>query len=101
MGWVRALLPAPLMNTHDLTHPLHLLGLERERSMGEKALTALGFVALGTLVGAAVGLLLAPKEGRQLRAQIRGHATGMLFSGKQTLTNGHARVDADPYSISS
>lgn len=96
------------MHTPDLTHPLHLLGLERERSVGEKVITALGFFALGTLAGAALGLLTAPKEGRQLRAQIAGKTTDMLFSGKQHLTNGHAknetavpRAEADPYSIGS
>lgn len=93
------------MNTPDLTHPLHLLGLERERSVGEKVIAALGFIALGTLAGAALGLLTAPKEGRQLRADILGKTHGLfLFSGKQHLTNGHAKLkpaDADPYSISS
>lgn len=96
------------MTPNDLMHPLHLLGLERERSVGEKVIYALGFFALGTLAGAALGLLTAPKEGKKLREDIYGKTTGMLFSGKQTLSNGHVKngtskpkADQDPYSISS
>lgn len=92
------------MNSTDLMHPLHLLGLERERAVGDKLLTAFGFFALGTLAGAAVGLLLAPKEGRQLRAQLRGKSSHLLFSGKQHIANGHAAappIDAEAFGVTS
>ena len=46
-------------------------------SSGGSAGTAITFLLIGLGVGAAVGLLLAPKTGRQLRKDLRrGYETG-------------------------
>ena len=50
---------------------LGLLGLETKSSMASDVAGTLGTFAIGMLVGAGVALLLAPKEGRALREDIR------------------------------
>ncbi len=49
---------------------LHLLGLETRRGPSEVLLPALGAFTVGVLVGAGIGLLLAPKPGTQLRDEL-------------------------------
>jgi hypothetical protein len=49
---------------------LGLVGLERRRSAMEKVLPAVGWLGLGTALGAGAALLLAPTSGRELRARV-------------------------------
>lgn len=49
---------------------LNLLGLERRRTMQARALATAGLVVAGAAVGAAAALLVAPRAGRELRAQM-------------------------------
>lgn len=50
---------------------LEMLGLETKTSTGAWLAGTLGTFGLGLLVGAGLGLLLAPKPGRELRENIR------------------------------
>lgn len=50
---------------------LKSLGLEPRRSTAGLAFTALGVFGAGLIVGAGVGMLLAPKAGSELRSDIR------------------------------
>ncbi len=50
---------------------LGLFGLETKRSFTRELLGSLGTFGIGLLVGAGVGLLLAPKAGRELRHDLR------------------------------
>jgi len=50
---------------------LELLGVESRRSTGDKLATSLAIFGAGVLVGAGLGLLLAPKPGRELRSDLR------------------------------
>jgi len=50
---------------------LEALGLEERSSAFSVLLGAVGTFALGALVGAGVGLLSAPKPGRELRSKLR------------------------------
>jgi hypothetical protein len=50
---------------------LGMLGLEARRSHSNRLLTTLGTFGIGLLVGAGVGLLLAPKTGTALRQELR------------------------------
>ena len=56
------------MDKDDL---LGLLGLETKSSTSAWLAGALGTFGLGLLVGAGIGLMLAPKPGRELREDIR------------------------------
>jgi gas vesicle protein len=56
------------MDKDDL---LGLLGLETKSSTGAWLAGALGTFGVGLLVGAGIGLMLAPKPGRELREDIR------------------------------
>lgn len=56
----------------DLTKEdvLAAVGLSIRRSTTERVLSAVGFLGAGLLLGAAVGLLLAPKSGKGLREDV-------------------------------
>ncbi len=73
------------MDKDDL---LHLIGLETRRDTADTLLPVLGAFAAGMLVGAGLGLLLAPKPGNELRGDLRQR----LQSGQEYLTNAAGRV---------
>lgn len=68
------------MDKDDL---LNLIGLETRRDTSEQILPVLGAFAAGILVGAGLGLLLAPKPGNQLRDDLKQR----LASGQELLNN--------------
>jgi hypothetical protein len=49
---------------------LGALGLQTRRSAADYILPALGLFGVGVLVGAGLGLMFAPKQGRELRGDI-------------------------------
>jgi hypothetical protein len=70
----------------DKDELLGLLGLETKASMTSEVVGTLGTFAIGLLVGAGVALLLAPKDGRAMREDIRSK----IQRGKESLNNGSA-----------
>lgn len=50
---------------------LEVLGLETKRTTAESLVPALSAFAVGILLGAGLGLLIAPKPGAQLRDDLR------------------------------
>lgn len=72
------------MDKDDL---LNLIGLETRRDTTDELLPVLGAFAAGVLVGAGLGLLLAPKPGNQLRDDLKQR----LASGQEYLTNAVGR----------
>ncbi|MCY1015158.1 YtxH domain-containing protein [Pyxidicoccus sp. MSG2] len=73
------------MDKDDL---LNLIGLETRRDTADTLLPVLGAFAAGILVGAGLGLLLAPKPGNQLRDDLKQR----LASGQEYLNNTVGRV---------
>lgn len=55
----------------DKDDVLAMLGLETKSSTGAWLAGTLGTFGIGLLIGAGIGLMLAPKPGRQLREDIR------------------------------
>lgn len=55
----------------DRDDVLELVGLEERRSTSDKMVPALALFGAGVLVGVGVGLLLAPKPGKQLRSDVK------------------------------
>ena len=49
---------------------LDAMGLQRKTSVGEQILMTVGIFGAGLLVGAGLGILFAPKSGRELRSDI-------------------------------
>ncbi|MGZ3461468.1 MAG: hypothetical protein ACXU86_23500, partial [Archangium sp.] len=69
------------MDKDDL---LNLLGLESKKGPTDWMLPALGAFSVGLLVGAGLGLLMAPKPGVELRNDLRNRMQG----GQDSLANG-------------
>jgi hypothetical protein len=68
------------MDKDDL---LQLVGLETRKGPADWLLPTLGAFSVGMLVGAGLGLLLAPKPGAELRSDLRTR----LRSGQDSLAN--------------
>ena len=62
-----------LTNTYDsgVSNALDRLGLEPKRDPNDMILPAIGIFSAGLVVGAALGVLFAPKRGGDLRGDIR------------------------------
>lgn len=58
----------PDMDKDDL---LELVGLESRRSTTEKLLPSLALFSAGVLLGVGLGMMLAPKPGRELRSDLK------------------------------
>ncbi len=61
------------MDKDDL---LNLIGLETRKGPTDWVLPTLGVFGLGLLVGAGIGLMMAPKPGNQLRSDLRNRLQG-------------------------
>ncbi|MBX5481154.1 MAG: YtxH domain-containing protein [Myxococcaceae bacterium] len=61
---------------------LKIFGVEERRSMMDVLLPALGLFGAGLVVGAGIGLLLAPKPGRELVGELRSRIQGNNVSGQ-------------------
>lgn len=69
---------------------LNLIGLETRRGPTDWLLPTLGAFSVGLLVGAGIGLMLAPKPGNELRNDLRNRIQGgqdMLQQGNSTASN--------------
>lgn len=73
------------MDKDDL---LNLLGLETKKGPTDWLLPALGAFSVGMLVGAGLGLLMAPKPGTELRNDLRSR-----IQGGDALANGQQRPE--------
>lgn len=62
---------------------LKLFGVEERRSTADYLMPALGLFSVGLLVGAGIGLLLAPKPGRELRDDLRSR----LGAGRESINS--------------
>lgn len=81
---------------------LDLIGLQSKRTVADWILPTVGIFGVGLLVGAGVGLLLAPKPGRELREDIRSRIQGATdqleesFSNAQTPTSTRSEGNQPP-----
>lgn len=67
--WTKSLRNSlPDFNRDDV---LGAIGLESRRTTGDKLVPALALLGAGLVVGVGLGLLLAPKPGRELRDDLR------------------------------
>lgn len=64
----RSLKKLPDIDRDDI---LEMVGLESRRSTAEKMVPALALFGAGVLLGVGLGLMLAPKPGRELRDDLR------------------------------
>ncbi|HYO66795.1 MAG TPA: YtxH domain-containing protein [Archangium sp.] len=67
----------------DRDELLELIGLETKKGPADWLLPALGAFSVGMLVGAGLGLLMAPKPGAELRDDLRNR-----LQGGDTMSNG-------------
>lgn len=64
------------------------VGLERRRTTMDRLLPALGWIGLGTAIGAGAALLLAPSSGRELRARVTEQLDSAKERAKERIDNG-------------
>ena len=74
---------------------LEVIGLQR-RSSTDWILPTLGALGVGMLVGAGLGLLLAPKEGRLLREDLIGKLKAQKEQLPEALSGLSQKVEAPP-----
>jgi len=55
----------------DTEHMLDMIGLERRHSTGERIVSVFALFGAGLLVGAGLGVLFAPRAGKQLRGELK------------------------------
>ena len=69
----------------DRDSVLSSLGLRERPEVPDQLLPALGIFTAGLLVGACMGLLMAPKSGRSMRRQLRRGATDIVDKAQETV----------------
>lgn len=79
----------------DKDDVLELIGLETRKGPADWLLPALGAFSVGMLVGAGLGLLMAPKPGAELRGDLRNR-----MQGGDSLSNGTGQPHPEPLSRS-
>ena len=70
----------------DADELLRWIGLQQQRSANDAAFTMIGAFALGTIVGGALALLVAPKPGHELRHDLGERLDGATQRIKEQLT---------------
>jgi hypothetical protein len=73
----------------DKDDVLNLIGLETRKGPTDWLLPTLGAFSVGLLVGAGIGLLMAPKPGAELRDDLRTR----LQPGQDSMGNGSLRPE--------
>ncbi|XXF75763.1 YtxH domain-containing protein [Myxococcaceae bacterium GXIMD 01537] len=71
---------------------LGLVGLETRRTTADWLIPTLGAFGVGVLVGAGIGLLLAPKPGAELRGDLRNRLQGAQDSLQEGVSSVAASV---------
>src|ERR1700687_2808315 len=66
---------------------LELVGLQSKRTVADWLLPTVAIFGVGLLVGAGVGLLLAPKPGKELREDLRSRIQGAGDALSEDFTN--------------
>ncbi len=72
---------------------LNLIGLQTRRSAADWILPTLGIFGVGVLVGAGIGLLLAPKPGHELREELRNRLQGTADEISSQLSGNQGRIE--------
>ena len=69
----------------DAARVLELAGLERRRSMAERLLPVAALFSTGVLLGVALGLMVAPRTGRDMRSDLRSRLSTKTMRPKVTM----------------
>ena len=84
------------MNWNNLSRDqmAEALGLHRQHTTGDMIVPALAIFGAGLLVGAGLGLLLAPKSGAELRSDIVAGVDDLKGKGTELIDETRAKVEA-------
>lgn len=69
----------------DRERVLELIGLERRRNAAERVLPVIALFGAGILLGVGVGIMVAPKPGRELRQDLKGRFQQQLPKATQMM----------------
>lgn len=84
---------------HDLDRErmLEMIGLERRRNAAQRVLPIVALFGVGLVVGVGVGMMVAPRTGRELREDLKGRfqqqlpkAAELIHAAADKLENPHA-----------
>lgn len=91
--------PLKELRNLDKEEILAKLGLQSRRSAVEYALPVVGIFTAGILIGAGIGLLIAPKPGRKLRQELGRHVDEVreriTEAGERTISKAADQVSAN------
>ena len=76
------------VQNYGVSDLLGSVGLERRRTAMDRLLPALGWIGLGTAIGAGVALMCAPSSGRELRAKVSDKLDYAKERAKERIDNG-------------
>ena len=77
---------------------LAAFGLQTRRTAMDFLFPAIGLFGLGLVVGAGMGLIMAPKPGRELRGDIGRRVGDMAARLKHARKNGESRLESTEFS---
>jgi len=81
------------VQNYGVSDLLSSVGLERRRTTLDRVLPALGWVGLGTAIGAGVALMMAPSSGRELRAKMSDQLDYAKERAKERIDTAKERID--------
>ncbi len=95
MDWKKSLqnINDSMSNTYEssVSSVLDRLGLEQKRNTMDVVLPALGIFGAGIAVGAALGVLFAPKRGEEIRSDLRSRVDDLRERGYESYEQLRAR----------
>lgn len=84
------------MRDFSAEHLLDMIGLERRHSTGERVAEVLALFGAGMLVGVGLGVLFAPRTGKELRGELKERFEEGAPKAKEVIQSAVDQARASP-----